>query len=131
MQPEFEVRGKFGLVILEPETHRQLFAAQGIGEREGDFERIFLRRDFVRRDTVGEGRALAGTKVHADIRKQLVAQETVGATSDFASAVETVLILQSMQEVAHDGSVIPPPACRFVELVVAIKKTGTTPISIA
>ena len=47
MQPELEVRGKLGLVILETETHRQLFAAQGIGERERNFERIFLRRDFV------------------------------------------------------------------------------------
>src|SRR5678815_920203 len=131
MQPELEVRDKLGLVITEMETHRQRFAAQGIGEREGNFERIFFRRDFVRRDAVGERRAFAGTKVRADITKQLVAQETVRPTSNLASAVETVLILQPVQEVAHDGSVIPPPARRFADLVVAIKKTGPIPIRIA
>jgi hypothetical protein len=42
-----------------------------------------------------------------------------------------VLILQPVQEVAHDGGVIPPPACWFVDLVIPIKKTDPAPIVVA
>src|SRR5438477_11775383 len=105
------------------ETDLQLDIAQRVGERERHFEWILGRRDLVRRDAISN-RSAVGTKIRGHIHEELMPKKTMRAAPDLAAAIEAPLILQPMQKVAHHGRVIPPPARRLAEVVVAMKKAN-------
>lgn len=50
---------------------------------------------------------------------------------NFAAAIETFLVFQPVQEVAHDGGMIPPPARRRPQVVVAIEETDPVSCRVA
>jgi hypothetical protein len=90
-----------------------------------------LLEDFSAHAMEGEAHALSGYLRRLDEMPQFATQKTVGASTDLLATVESPLILNPVQIVAHDGRVIRPTLRGRADFVVPVQKpnplTATIP----
>src|SRR5665213_1018603 len=121
MKTKLQMRSQLRLLVVKTKSDFEIVAAQSVGEREGNFERVFAPIEFVRRNPVSE-RTLVRTQVSRYVGKGFVTQKTVRTAADFLTAIEAVLVFEPVQVITHHGRVIRPTAGRFREVVVAMEK---------